>query len=548
MPVKGVDVGSLVQQPRSPYTGDMYGPIGNALQFVAEQNRLRDSAEQERRLREMQEMRLMNQAGLERQIRLQENQAREAQFRAQESRLQQQEEADRALKRQVIEDEARAELYKYSDNPELFRAKLKDFAQRYGYAVEEPGAGDASSPAQAPATPQKPDEQVTGPAKLPLARVGKQPPGPSYGALPEDEQRIRPAPARNMIENPGEAALIGGDQGVAQPEAAPQAPGAGVTGPEKLPPAVTEELPEARVEASKPGYRLRDKQGNVVFEFDPNAAFGMRDKSTLSAIGRLGAAARDDEEARAAGIAFGTAQDLIAGGTPKPEAYKQAAEAYRFELDRLGKVRRYGSGGGAAAGPKGLTRFDLSQRSAAFNQAFGLTKDIESRYKVAEINEAMNQAGTIGETVNKESGLSQTVALNKVVNMLQGSRPTDKDRTNIERAAGRLNEIETKIRQWTAGGTLPPDMIRELKGLASTISQLNQRRKAEISGIVGNTVRKTKIIPFKDDAEREDTAKALQGMVAGETGEPPQAPAQTQTPARPKKTKQQEVDDLLKSM
>lgn len=594
MPVRGVDLGNLVGQYRSPYDGNLAGGMSGALQFMAEQDRLKSAAAAQQKIQEMQEMRLMNQAGMANQMRLDQAKARAAQVQAERDRLDKADAAKAAQVQQAREDAAFGDLYKSADKPEEFNARIQELG-RLGYTVEKGGGEQNVSPPDAHVetaeTSQSgqesgPTEQATPEMRdVPMpaeqrqaAKKSKVGLGERYDGQPGEESFGRPAPARSLIENPGEAALIGGPGGVSESSSSEEASGAEIDAalepgkrlqgqqglqeiagalkqaPAEQPAASPEKLPPAKTEAPFSGYRVRDKSGKVVFEFDPKAAFGKKGEATLGALDAIDA--RDPEEVRAKKIAWDMANRFQAGGISPDEAYRRAKQEYDYELERLGKVRRTGAGGGAASSRGGLSKKDTDKR---FDQVFRLTTRGARLESLQKLNEQLLESSTASANLTGKGGFAQLNGLVHIVKSAQGGRVSDTDMRQAYNAAmGKIQQLQYLYTQYaTSDVPMPPEAIRNIQE-AQRLSQEFLRiakRKAAIH--VAKTSANNPDIKFENEEDRARVgASVANTLLEDDDAITPEEFAQTEAEgqAKPapapvkKKTLKQERDDLIKSM
>ncbi len=579
MPVRGIDLGNLVGQYRSPYKGDMGGGIAPALQFMAEQDRLKQSAAAQQDLLKQQELRLMNQAGLQDKFRMEQLAAKKA------LALSAQEASDKR-EREKREDEAFGSLYKAigSGNQDEVKARVQELG-RLGYTVESPGAeegkanGGSNEQAKAPGGTEE-QNSWAGDGPVPEGQQGQdavlrgQPQGPQTAELKPDQEAktkewlggmlgggeapLRPAPARSLIEHPGEAALVGGSQDVAESQAPDDiASGAAfeneAQAKEQLPPARMEQpekLPPAKTEKPFRGYRVRDESGKVVFEFDPASAFGQKQKGggTLDALSRI--QARDAEEERAKGMAYGMAHDFIANGVPDAEAWKRASEAYRFELTRLGKVRRTGQSGGSPPSPSGLSQKEKNNRDTQVRQWVAQ----DGRFQgVQKLEDELRASETATANLNGKAGFAQLNGYVHILKSAQGGRVTDADKRQADQALGKINQIKNTISQYASSDApMPPEAIENIREAQRLTEQYMRERKKRVALQVGKSIATNPNIQYKDDADRARQGAWVVRDLTGELVDPEsilkgddESPAQAKPQAKKQLSPQQRANALL---
>lgn len=596
MTVRGIDLGSIVTPYRSPYSGDFGGRFLDSMRFRMEQERLRSGQAAQQKIQEQQELRLMQQAGLDNILR---SQQLEAEKRLKEAALKQ--DADEAAamrgeREQSRQDEAFGNLYKaiQTGDQDTVDAYLQDLGRK-GFTIEK-GGGEASTQPAAPEPIKAPEAAQAGVSAAPGPQPG---PGPKMAAAPIsesakktskakgkdeatskqldklkadtvgelapdtgladqpvgiDEPYVRPAPARAKIENPGEAAIV---ESAGVPEEASGAfVEAPVSGPQKLPPAMADpELPPAMVEQGFAGYRIRDKNGKVVFEFDPSKLGSKRGKlgeGALGAISVTGQGARNEEEQRAAGMAYAMAQKLIQGGMAPDKAYAEARKGYEFELERLGKVRQFGGGGVPSAGLSG------KEHDKRFSQIMQLTTRDTRLANLQKLNQTLQESEVATANLTGKGGFAQLNGLVHIIKGAQGGRVSDTDQRQAYAAAmGKVQQLQHLYNQYaTSDVPMPPEAIaniQEAQRLSGEYLKL-VRRKTAIE--TAKSAATNPDIKFADDAERDKMAAwVARDLLQGEavtpdevavSGKQEQKPSGQ--PAKPQKSKKDLAAALIRKM
>lgn len=564
MTIRGVDQNSI----RSQYLGraplDWGAPLLDMIKFQQEQSRLKEAGAQEQALRQQQELRLMNQAGLEHEIRKQQMEAKNAQaeaMRAQSEAHFQSERDDRGTSRHDVAF-AGLNAAVASGNADAIDAHLQNLG-RLGYHVEK---GD-TAPVGGPAAPT--------PELAPLAQgnEGPGPGAPSPGIAPQGKRQMssRERALDAQLNSLGGSTLEAlsskkRDYHAIDDGAIPQIDrprpgrsGIGPTAPGALLPdapgtpdsPMFDQLPPAKTEAPWAGVRVKDKNGNVVFSMDAAAHAAEQQKAMLGAVGVEGENSRDAEESRAAHIEYAKAQKLMAAGMPREKAYAAARRAYEFELERLGKVKRTGLNGPAVA-PAGLTGKQEDKRTAL---AEGVIKDTETRYGINQINKDLTAGAVTESQVDGKTGLQHVLALTTMIKSAEGGRVSDADKAGAIKALGAIANAERILNQYVGEGQLPPTAISALKAAQAATRESMRIRRQEIARLAAFNVTQHPGMRFNDEAEKKTWGKYAGTRVTGiETEEPtigppvPQAGKPGGKPAAKPKSNKELADELIRGM
>lgn len=466
------------------------------------------------------------------------NQARLAQEQAQF-------EAQREVVRQKILEEARAELdaAMLSGNQDAVDVAVQKL-RRLGEDITDATAQPQQPLQGAPMSPEAAQlEKATGfqetmralggaPATAGVLQ-GQPPPGneqaPLQGqAAPSPPVRppgfdFSPAPPPAALRaKPGEAPFSG-------PPAPPNAfTGAAFQVPPSEGPALSHQVREPGVslagrmtQTGQSGLVVRDDSGNVVGQYDPEGIKRRAVQEVESTFAALEQEATTEEEARAARAAKGVSMNMIGQRSIDPkEAVRAGLNLYNRILgrDTAKTVAGRGSGATGFSGKgsitegSGLTNMDLRLQG----EARQIANNMAQRYGVTGLNQAAHEGAQLAAKIDSPNAVSQNEAINTLVRLAQGSRPSDADREFTLKSGGQMNLWRTKVNGWIASGQLPPDFRRQIKEYANVLMAYNLELQAAIMERSMSSIRSNPVFGRLRPEDQEGFANWVGGHSTGD--------------------------------
>lgn len=239
----------------------------------------------------------------------------------------------------------------------------------------------------------------------------------------------------------------------------------------------------ARMQRGPQGIVIRDESGNVVAQYDPQAIRARAVEQASSTFESMVGESKTDEEKYAASIAKGVAANLIGQrGVDPLDAAKLAMQVYNKQLGRdtaekvAGVKKPTGAFGGSMAADTGLENFDARIQS----EARQIANNMSQRYKMPELQQAAHEGQQLLAKIRSKSGVSQNEAINSLVKMAQGSRPSDADRDFALRSGGAMNMWHTKVNSWINSGRLPEDFRQQIEAYANVLMAFNLEKQAAV--------------------------------------------------------------------
>lgn len=292
-----------------------------------------------------------------------------------------------------------------------------------------------------------------------------QPPNPFEGDM---GVRLRPQRTTGLPE--------------AQPEAEATAPEPAATGEQATPVS----MPSLR------GYRLNF--GGKILEISPESIAQRQQQRVASALEPLVASATTPEEKAAALEARDMAIQLI-GTTSPDKAFQSGLDFYQKTLDRQGKLKRAkvvrgtaGSGGEGYGGIEGLSK-ETSKRSFETGRyANQLINNTLQNSNVKNIREEIANADDALQKASSKDPLAQFASKATLQRMLMKGSLSDRDVARLEAAPGQWARLEQWANNWTEGGKVPEDVLRQIKDIANKKRMLLKQRLHEAGQLAKNRV------------------------------------------------------------
>lgn len=227
------------------------------------------------------------------------------------------------------------------------------------------------------------------------------------------------------------------------------------------------------------GYRLTF-DGQTI-DVDPQAVADRQRNRVANALRPLLENASGPEERRAAATAIQGAVRSV--GTLSPQqAIELGLKLYQDPLDRGAKEKRARLIGGKGVdsegygGVAGLTEDEKKRTLDTGRYARSLINDEMTRFGVKGIREELAQGEDAISKAKSPDALSQFSSKATLQKMLMKGALSDRDVARLEAAPGQWSRLEQVVNNWTEGGQIPPDVIRQIVAIAQEKNALLRER------------------------------------------------------------------------
>lgn len=256
---------------------------------------------------------------------------------------------------------------------------------------------------------------------------------PEPDADVSEEDRIRPTPARAQMPQPRQG-IPGERQDVSLPAGGQRMPGR--------------------------GFEL--DFGGKIIRIDPESVHERQVQRVKGVLQPIFESSTSPEEKKAAQMALNAAAGAV-GIVPPEDAVKLGIDVYEKAMERMAKLARAKVAGAsrASAGSGYDTR--LGKVGDDFRTYLNQTQN-QQAVKGARIS--LQNARHVLEMANSSDALAQFSAKADLLKETMRGALSDKDVARFEGAAGKWNQARTWVNTWTAGGQIPPDVLRQIKEIA----------------------------------------------------------------------------------
>lgn len=228
------------------------------------------------------------------------------------------------------------------------------------------------------------------------------------------------------------------------------------------------------------GYRL-NFDGQTI-DIDPNSVAERQRQRVASSLAPLLQNASTPEEQRAATSAIQAAVASVGTLTPD-KAIEYGVDLYKDPLNRSAKEKRARIVGGGGVDPKegyggvaGLTKDEKQRSLDAGKYARSVIRDVLTRHNVKGIREELALGEDALSKAKSPDSLAQFASKATLQKMLMKGSLSDRDVARLEGATGNWDRLQQAVNNWTEGGQLPPDVIRQIVAIAQAKNALNRQR------------------------------------------------------------------------
>lgn len=222
-------------------------------------------------------------------------------------------------------------------------------------------------------------------------------------------------------------------------------------------------------------FTVTDKEGNVIHEYDaPLEKKRVRDQIAQMAEPLVGQARNPEEEKAFQSAADSTAK--LVGVLPPDQLVKYFQDSVKTQLGEFKKSRMGDQGGGGPAGP---SKTDLKLEGMANEETNRIISRVRSTTHVTAAEDAERTAlrGLASLDAASQGGMQQLEALKQHMLELSGKVVTDREMSQFMGSTGVWNEIQAKLGKYANGGELPPEFLKQLRGVLTTGLENARRAK-----------------------------------------------------------------------
>jgi hypothetical protein len=209
----------------------------------------------------------------------------------------------------------------------------------------------------------------------------------------------------------------------------------------------------------KPGWVIRDRQGNETFRLNDDEVSAWRGRVFAQTFGQRLAEAKTPGEKKAAQEGFRVGMAAVASGLPMEEAQERAQKAYEFEIEQANAMKRAEivAWANAQRAARGEIRDPVKLRQAAVD-------DVRTGFSTAKTQEVLRTTQVLVNMLDKEgynNGTTNNAIITTVLKAYGDARIADPEYVRAVTASG----ISSVFDQWAQylkdNGRIPPEVMKQ---------------------------------------------------------------------------------------